>query len=82
MEWIDHLQWPAMAVTIVGAWFIGSRVRWQRRVGFWSMLGSNLLWMAWGWHVGAWALVGLQVFLALINIRSARNNDEKAPAAD
>ena len=43
----------------------------RREVGFWVFLASNALWVAWGWHTGAWALVVLQVCLAALNIRGA-----------
>ncbi len=74
MDWIDLVQWPAMAVTIIAAWLAGSHGRLRRSSGFWLFLASNVLWIAWGWHAGAYALVALQVALAGINIRGARNN--------
>ncbi len=74
MDWLDLIQWPAMAATVAAAWLTGSHGRWRRSWGFWLFLVSNLLWAAWGWHVGAWALVALQVALAGINIRGANNN--------
>ncbi len=67
----DALQWPAMAVTIAAAWCVASTRRSNRRVGFWLFLASNVLWVAWGWHAGAWALIVLQVALAALNIRGA-----------
>jgi hypothetical protein len=47
--------------------------RWQR--GFWIFLASNVLWIVWGWHDRAYALVVLQVGLALLNIRGVSKND-------
>jgi hypothetical protein len=75
MDWVDWLQWPAMAVTLLAAWLVGSRDRRRREIGFWVFLASNLLWIAWGWHDGAWALIALQVGLAAMNIRGARKNE-------
>jgi hypothetical protein len=49
-EWLGLLQWPAMAVTLVAAWQVGSRARGRREAGFWCFVASNLLWVAWGWH--------------------------------
>ena len=77
-EWLDLIQWPAMAVTIAAAWCIASTHKSRRRVGFWLFLASNALWIAWGWSEAAWALVVLQIALALLNIRGAR---KQAPAA-
>ena len=31
-----------------------------------------MLWVAWGWHTHAYALIGLQFCLAALNIRGAR----------
>ncbi|MCF6783559.1 hypothetical protein [Stutzerimonas stutzeri] len=75
MDWIDLLQWPAMVVTVIAAWLIGSLRPGRRTVGFWFFLASNLLWVIWGWHTGAWALITLQVCLALMNIRGVKKNE-------
>ena len=72
---LDLLQWPAMLVTIAAAWLTASSARTRREWGFRVFLASNLLWVAWGWHVGAWALVALQFILAAMNIRGMRRND-------
>ena len=72
---LDLLQWPAMVVTIAAAWLVGARSKRARQAGFWLFLASNALWGAWGWHAHAWALIGLQVGLAAMNIRGARKND-------
>lgn len=75
MNWLDLVQWPAMVVTILAAWFTASERKRRREIGFWAFLASNVLWIAWGWHARAWALIVLQVGLAVMNIRGARNND-------
>ena len=72
MDLIDLLQWPAMLATVTAAWLIGSLNLRQRTVGFWCFLLSNLLWVAWGAHTGATALVVMQFCLAGLNIRAAR----------
>lgn len=74
MDYIEHLQWPAMVVTVAAAWLIGSTSKGRRRAGFWCFLASNVLWIIWGWHAHAWALVVLQVALAGLNIRGASKN--------
>ena len=73
--WLDLVQWPAMAITVVAAWLVGSQLRRRRTIGFWTFLFSNVLWAAWGWHDGAYALIVLQVLLAAMNIRGAFKND-------
>jgi hypothetical protein len=69
MDWLDHLQWPAMAVSLLAAWLIGSSRENRRNIGFWCFLLSNALWIAWGWHDEAYALIALQIGLAIMNIR-------------
>jgi len=78
VDWIDLLQWPAMAVTVIAAWLIGSLRPGRRFVGFCCFLLSNLLWVIWGWHAEAWALIVLQVCLAAMNIRGVKKNDDPA----
>jgi len=75
VDWFDHIQWPAMVVTVAAAWGAASSRPGRRRVGFWLFLVSNVLWVAWGWYAGAWALILLQVFLAFMNLRGASNNE-------
>jgi hypothetical protein len=75
MEYLDLLQWPAMAVTIAAAWLVASRAKRKRTIGFWVFLLSNALWSVWGWHQQAYALVLLQIFLAATNIRGVYKND-------
>ena len=68
---LDAVQWPAMAVTVWAAWFVGSSDKRRRKVGFWLFLASNALWIVWGVHAQAYALIVLQVCLAAMNIRGA-----------
>ncbi|HEX4882947.1 MAG TPA: hypothetical protein VFX05_02335 [Casimicrobiaceae bacterium] len=81
MELLDLLQWPAMIVTIGAAWLVASRALPRREWGFRLFLVSNALWIAWGWHDGAYALILLQVGLAVMNVRGMRRNDPDAPPA-
>jgi hypothetical protein len=75
MDYLDALQWPAMVVTVVAAYLVASRMAYKRAIGFWCFLASNVLWVAWGVHDHAWALVGLQFFLAALNIRGVYKNE-------
>ncbi|HEY9446736.1 MAG TPA: hypothetical protein VIQ62_06650 [Burkholderiales bacterium] len=78
MEWLDLLQWPAMAVTILAAWLVASRSSRKRSAGFWCFLASNALWIAWAWHDSAYALLVLQLFLIVTNVRGVLRNDPDA----
>ena len=71
MDWLDLVQWPAMAVTVLAAWLVASTDKRRREIGFWAFLASNALWIVWGWHSRAWALLVLQVCLAALNVRGA-----------
>jgi hypothetical protein len=75
MDYLDLLQWPAMLVTVIAAYLVASRSPHKRAVGFWFFLASNVLWTVWGIHDRAYALVGLQFFLAALNIRGVYKNE-------
>ena len=78
MEWLDWVQWPAMIATVAGAWLVASRSPLKRTWGFWIFLASNVLWVVWGLHARAYALVVLQLCLAALNIRGVKKNDPEA----
>nr|WP_143763087.1 hypothetical protein [Ramlibacter tataouinensis] len=77
-EWIDLVQWPAMVATILAAWLVASNKKTRRNIGFWTFLVSNALWVAWGVHDGAYALIALQVALAALNIRGVFKTETPA----
>ena len=74
---LDQVQWAAMVVTVASAWWVGSLSKKKRTVGFYGYLISNVLWIVWGLHDHAYALIFLQVALALLNVRGAVKNDAK-----
>lgn len=80
MDLLDFLQWPAMVASVMAAWLVAAQNKRRRQRGFWWFLASNILWVAWGWHDGAWALIVLQVALATLNIRGLRKNEPAASA--
>lgn len=75
MDYLDLLQWPAMLITVAAAYLVASRSAHKRAVGFWCFLAGNVLWVVWGYHDRAWALVGLQFALAALNIRGVYKNE-------
>ncbi len=75
MEWIDYIQWPAMAVTLMAAYLVASLKKGRRQWGFWLFLFSNVLWIVWGWYAKAYALIVLQLGLALLNSRGVAKNE-------
>lgn len=75
MDFPDLMQWPAFAASVVAAWLVASNSAKRRNVGFWVFLLSNVLWVIWGLHTSAFALIALQVCLAAMNIRGLRKTD-------
>ncbi len=69
-----------MAVTTAAAWLVASSGKRQRNAGFWVFLLSNVLWVIWGLHAHAPALIVMQVLLAAMNTRGAikTRRDESA----
>jgi hypothetical protein len=78
MGFVDWIQWPAMVITVMAAWMIGSQRKFKRNWGFWLFLLSNVLWIIWGVNDGAYALIALQFALAGLNIRGAVKNQAKS----
>ena len=72
---LELLQWPAMLATLVAAWLVGAQSKPRRRVGFWIFLLSNALWVTWGWHANAHALIIMQFGLTAMNLRGAHKNE-------
>jgi hypothetical protein len=72
---LNAIQWPAMLVTLIAAWLVASQNKVRRRWGFWCFILSNILWVAWGWHAEAYALIALQLGLFALNLRGANKNE-------
>ena len=63
-----------MVTTLISAWLVASQSTQKRGLGFWSFIVSNVLWVLWGWHAGAYALIVMQIGLLFLNIRGAVKN--------
>lgn len=74
--WMDALQWPAFVCSVLAAYLVASESARRRNAGFWVFLGSNVLWIAWGVPASAWAVVALQVCLAVMNIRGLKKTQK------
>jgi hypothetical protein len=78
MNALGLVQWPAMVVTVVASWYVASTHPTRRKLGFWLFLISNVLWVVWGVHAQAYALIALQVCLAAMNVRGERKNAKQS----
>ncbi|MET1070841.1 hypothetical protein C9I50_21135 [Pseudomonas prosekii] len=74
MAYLDWVQWPAMLVTVLAAWLIGSQRPKRRMTGFFCFILSNILWSIWGFYAEAYALIVLQICLCLMNLRGCKKN--------
>lgn len=72
---LDFVQWPAMVATLGSTWLVGSSRRSLRMIGFCTFLVSNALWVVWAVYDRAYALIALQVGLAILNARGAFRNE-------
>jgi hypothetical protein len=79
VDGLSLVQWPAMLVTVAASYLVGSSSPVRRLHGFRLFLLSNALWMLWGFHASAWALIVLQLALAPTNVRGARKTEDAAP---
>ncbi|MDQ1811769.1 hypothetical protein RBA41_00475 [Massilia sp. CCM 9210] len=70
------LEWPAMAISLAAAWWMGSKKPGKRIVAFSMLIVGNLMWIAWGWGEAAWALIALNVGLLALNVRGIRKNED------
>jgi hypothetical protein len=75
MDAVSLVQWPAFAASVAAAWLVASSREGRRNLGFWVFLASNVLWVTWGFHTNAWALIALQVCLAALNVRGLFKTD-------
>jgi hypothetical protein len=75
-EVLALLEWPAMAITLAAAWWMGSQRAKRRILAFSLLIVGNLLWIGWGWGESAWALIALNLGLLGLNVRGIAKNDE------
>ena len=74
------LEWPAMAISLAAAWWMGSKQPRRRIVAFCMLIVGNLMWIAWGWGEHAKALVALNLGLLALNVRGIIKNEDARPS--
>ena len=75
-EFLALLEWPAMAVSLAAAWWMGSKRAGKRIVAFCMLIVGNLMWIGWGWGAHAKALIALNLGLLALNVRGILKNEE------
>ena len=65
-----------MLVSLAAAWWMASRHKSKRILAFALLIAGNLMWIAWGWGDGAWALIALNVGLLALNVRGIVKNED------
>lgn len=65
-----------MLITVAASYLVGSSLPERRLNGFRLFLLSNVLWVVWGLHASAWALIVLQAALVPMNVRGARKVED------
>ena len=66
----------AFAASVAAAWLVASNSKPLRNLGFWIFIMSNVLWVAWGIHTSAYALLALQFCLAAMNVRGLLKTED------
>lgn len=69
-----------MAITLCAAFLVGARRANRRIFGFYTFILSNVLWIIWGVHDQAWALITLQMGLLAMNVRGIFRNETASEA--
>jgi hypothetical protein len=77
-DFFAMLEWPAMAISLAAAWWMGSRRPGKRIVAFCLLIVGNLMWIAWGWGEDARALIALNAGLMVLNVRGILKNEDAA----
>ncbi|MES2899284.1 MAG: hypothetical protein V4723_06110 [Pseudomonadota bacterium] len=75
-DMLNLLEWPAMAISLVAAYLLGSINPTKRIVAFVMLIVGNLMWIGWGWGNEAKALIALNVGLMVLNVRGVFKNEE------
>jgi hypothetical protein len=76
MDFLALLEWPAMAISLAAAWWMGSRKPGKRIAAFCMLIVGNLLWIGWGWGEDARALIALNLGLLALNVRGILKNED------
>ena len=66
-----------MAISLAAAYWLGSTKPQKRIVAFFMLIVGNLMWIAWAWPEGAWALIALNVGLMALNVRAIMKNEQE-----
>jgi len=78
---LDVLQYPGVALGLVGAILVSQRSAYRRRCGFLLWIGSNVLLISWAVGAAAWGLLAMYAVYSVTSVMGWRNNRDAEPVA-
>jgi hypothetical protein len=77
---MDLLQYPGVALGLVGAVLVCQRTASIRRWGFLLWIGSNALLISWAIGAAAWGLLAMYAVYSVTSVMGWWNNRDAPPA--
>jgi small basic protein len=68
------IQYPAMVCTIVGYYFVSSKLENVRKIGFVVGLAGNIVWFTYAFFPIQWGLLITNAFIFVFSVRGYLNN--------
>ena len=77
---LDLLQYPGVALGLIGAVLVSQRSLRARRSGFLLWRGSNVLLISWAVGAAAWGLLAMYAVYSVTSVMGWWNNRDAVPA--
>ena len=77
---MDLLQYPGVALGLIGAVLVSQSSPRARRSGFLLWIGSNVLLISWAIGAAAWGLLAMYAVYSVTSVMGWWNNREVTPA--
>ena len=78
---MDLLQYPGVALGLVGAVLVSQRASRARRCGFLLWIGSNVLLISWAVSAAAWGLLAMYAVYSVTSVMGWWNNRDSSVSA-
>ncbi|MCK6490621.1 MAG: hypothetical protein L6R48_20400 [Planctomycetes bacterium] len=76
---LDLLQYPGVALGLIGAVLVSQRTPRLRRMGFLLWIASNVLLISWAISAAAWGLLAMYAVYSVTSVMGWLNNREPPP---